>query len=142
MLGIGQAGRVAERGVAHAERPGAQGHHLREAILVAPEQLAQGDIAADILLPFFGLAMELGPIAEWGLGLDRNHILVEAASCATNVPGVFAVGDVATYPGKLKLILQGFSECAMAAHAIHPLIYPDVALHFEYSTTKGVPAAA
>lgn len=99
-------------------------------------------IPADILLPFFGLAMELGPIADWGLALDRNHITVDAATCATNVPGVFAVGDVASYPGKLKLILQGFSECAMAAHAIHPLVYPDVALHFEYSTTKGVPAAA
>ncbi|WP_144185630.1 NAD(P)/FAD-dependent oxidoreductase [Elioraea rosea] len=99
-------------------------------------------IPADILLPFFGLAMELGPIADWGLGLDRNHITVAAATCATNVAGVFAVGDVASYPGKLKLILQGFSECAMAAHAIHPLVYPDVALHFEYSTTKGVPAAA
>ena len=56
------------------------------------------------------------------------------------MPGVFAIGDVATYPGKLKLILQGFSEGAMAAHAIHPIVHPDVALHFEYSTTKGVPA--
>jgi thioredoxin reductase (NADPH) len=55
------------------------------------------------------------------------------------VPGVFAIGDVATYPGKLKLILQGFSEAAMAAHAIHPIVFPDVALHFEYSTSKGVP---
>jgi thioredoxin reductase (NADPH) len=54
---------------------------------------------------------------------------------------VFAIGDVATYAGKLKLILQGFSEAAMAAHAIHPIVFPDVALHFEYSTTKGVPGA-
>jgi thioredoxin reductase (NADPH) len=99
-------------------------------------------LPADVLLPFFGLAMELGPIAEWGLGLERNHITVDAATCATNVPGVFAIGDIATYPGKLKLILQGFSEAAMAAHAIHPLVHPDTALHFEYSTTKGVPAAA
>ncbi|WP_291298904.1 NAD(P)/FAD-dependent oxidoreductase [Elioraea sp.] len=99
-------------------------------------------LPADVLLPFFGLAMELGPIADWGLGLERNHITVDAATCATNVPGVFAIGDIATYPGKLKLILQGFSEAAMAAHAIHPLVHPDTALHFEYSTTKGVPAAA
>ena len=55
---------------------------------------------------------------------------------------MFAIGDVATYPGKLKLILQGFSEAAMAAHAIHPIVHPDTALHFEYSTSKGVPAAA
>ncbi|MDN6713543.1 MAG: ferredoxin--NADP(+) reductase, partial [Acetobacter sp.] len=59
----------------------------------------------------------------------------------TSLAGIFAIGDVATYPGKLKLILQGFSEAAMAAHAIHPIIYPEQALHFEYSTSKGVPAA-
>jgi thioredoxin reductase (NADPH) len=91
-------------------------------------------------LAFFGLSMELGPIADWGLGLDRNHIAVAPATCATNVDGVFAIGDIATYPGKLKLILQGFSEAAMAAHAIHPRVFPGEALHFEYSTTKGVPA--
>lgn len=99
-------------------------------------------VPADHLLAFFGLSMDLGPIAEWGLGLERSHIAVEPSTCATNIDGVHAIGDIATYPGKLKLILQGFSEAAMAAHAIHPLVYPDVALHFEYSTTKGVPAAA
>ena len=95
---------------------------------------------ADALLAFFGLSMDLGPIATWGLDLERSHVQVTAATCETSVPGVFAIGDVATYPGKLKLILQGFSEGAMAAHAIHPLVHPDTALHFEYSTTKGVPA--
>jgi thioredoxin reductase (NADPH) len=97
-------------------------------------------IPADVLLPFFGLAMELGPIAEWGLALERSHLTVAAASCETSTPGIFGIGDIATYPGKLKLILQGFSEAAMAAHAIYPIVYPDVALHFEYSTSKGVPA--
>lgn len=96
-------------------------------------------IEADILLPFFGLAMELGPIAEWGVALERSHVSVTPASCETSVPGIFAVGDIAAYPGKLKLILQGFSEAAMAAHAIHPVVYPNTALHFEYSTSKGVP---
>jgi thioredoxin reductase (NADPH) len=98
-------------------------------------------LEADILLPFFGLAMNLGPIAGWGLNLDHNHIVVEPSSCATNAPGIFAIGDIATYPGKLKLILCGFSEAAMAAHAIHPLVHPGEALHFEYSTTKGLPSA-
>ena len=97
-------------------------------------------IPADVLLPFFGLSMDLGPIAGWGLTLDRHHVAVTAATCATNIAGIFAIGDVATYAGKLKLILQGFSEAAMAAHAIHPIVYPDTALHFEYSTSKGVPA--
>jgi len=98
-------------------------------------------IAADRLLPFFGLSMDLGPIADWGLALDRHHLVVTPATCETSVPGIFAIGDVATYPGKLKLILQGFSEAAMAAHAIHPIARPGEALHFEYSTTKGVQAA-
>ncbi len=98
-------------------------------------------LEADVLLPFFGLSMDLGPIAGWGLDLEHSHVQVAHASCETSVPGVFAIGDIATYPGKLKLILQGFSEGAMAAHAIHPLVYPDTALHFEYSTSKGVPAA-
>ncbi len=97
-------------------------------------------MAADALLPFYGLSTDLGPIAGWGLALRRHHIPVDPATCATSLPGVFAIGDVAIYPGKLKLILQGFSEAAMAAHAIHPIVHPGEALHFEYSTTKGVPA--
>ncbi len=96
-------------------------------------------LEADVLLPFFGLSMDLGPIAEWGLALERHHLLVTPATCETSVPGIFAIGDVASYPGKLKLILQGFSEAAMAAHAIHPIARPGEALHFEYSTSKGVP---
>jgi thioredoxin reductase (NADPH) len=96
-------------------------------------------IEADILLPFFGLAMELGPIADWGLALERHHLVVDPARMATSTAGVFAIGDIVTYPGKLKLILQGFAEAAVAAHGIYPIVHPDVALHFEYSTSKGVP---
>ncbi|GAN70858.1 ferredoxin--NADP reductase [Acetobacter syzygii] len=98
-------------------------------------------LEADVLLPFFGLATDLGPVARWGMDTQRSTIPVTPSNCETSLPGVFAIGDVATYPGKLKLILQGFSEAAMTAHAIHPIIYPDQALHFEYSTSKGVPAA-
>ncbi len=97
-------------------------------------------LQADRLLPFFGLSMDLGPIAGWGLASEHHHVEVTAATCETSLPGVFAIGDVATYPGKLKLILQGFSEAAMAAHAIHPIVHPGTTLHFEYSTSKGVPA--
>ena len=97
-------------------------------------------LPADVLLPFFGLSMDLGPIAHWGLQREMSHITVAPATCQTSMAGVFAIGDVATYPGKLKLILQGFSEAAMAAHAIFAVVRPDQALHFEYSTTKGVPA--
>jgi len=98
-------------------------------------------LGADVLLPFFGLAMDLGPIAGWGLDLVQHHVRVDPATCQTSRSGVFAIGDIASYPGKLKLILQGFSEAAVAAHAIFGVAHPGQALHFEYSTTKGVPAA-
>lgn len=110
-----------------------------EAVEVAEMKGATRRLGADLLLPFFGLSMDLGPIAGWGMELERHHLRVDPATAATSVPGVFAIGDVCTYPGKLKLILQGFAEAAVAAHAIHPIVHPDQALHFEYSTSKGVP---
>jgi thioredoxin reductase (NADPH) len=96
-------------------------------------------LEAVIVLPFFGLAMNLGPIAQWGLNLERNHIKVDPSTHASSAPGIFAIGDIAAYPNKLKLILSGFAEAALAAHAIHPLVHPGEVLHFEYSTTSGVP---
>ncbi len=97
------------------------------------------DLPADALLPMFGLAASLGPIAEWGLALERHHVAVDAATCETNQSGIFAIGDVAAYPGKLKLILTGFAEAARAAHSAFGRCRPGEALHWEYSTTKGVP---
>ncbi len=108
-------------------------------VVVATLDGARKTLPADVLLPFFGLAMELGPIAGWGLNLERNLITIDPATCATNVAGVYAIGDIVSYPGKLKLILSGFAEAAMAAHAIYPLVHPNEALHFEYSTMTGVP---
>src|ERR1700733_5065772 len=96
-------------------------------------------LEADCLLPFFGLATELGPLARWGLAFDDHRIVVDPASCATSRPGIFAIGDIAAYRGKLKLILSGFAEAELAGPAIPPLVHPGEALHFEYSTTKGTP---
>ncbi len=110
-----------------------------QAVEVATVQGETRRLPADVLLPFFGLSMDLGPIANWGLALDRHHVTIDPATCQTNMQGVFAIGDVVTYPGKLKLILQGFSEAAVAAHTIFGVVHPGQALHFEYSTTKGVP---
>ncbi|HEY4169776.1 MAG TPA: FAD-dependent oxidoreductase, partial [Reyranella sp.] len=101
---------------------------------------AEKKIPADVLLPFFGLSMSLGPIAEWGLALERNQITVDPATAQTSKPGIFAVGDIVTYPGKLKLILTGFAEAAIAARSAYALVHPETPLHFEYSTTSGVPA--
>lgn len=93
-------------------------------------------LEADILLPFYGLAMELGPISEWGLNLDQHHISVHPTTARTNQDMIYAVGDIAAYENKLKLILTGFSECAFAAHDIYKKLNPETPLHFEYSTTK------
>jgi thioredoxin reductase (NADPH) len=109
-------------------------------VVVATLEGALRRLEADVLLPFFGLATDLGPIAQWGLALEQHHLAVEPSSCVTSQPGIFAIGDVAHYPGKLKLILTGFAEAALAAHAAYPLVHPGEALHFEYSTSKGVPA--
>ena len=97
-------------------------------------------LKADILLPFYGLAMDLGPIADWGLDLEHHHIQVHPTTCRTNQKNIYAIGDIAAYENKKKLILTGFSEAAFAAYDIYKLINPDQPLHFEYSTTKGVPS--
>ncbi len=94
---------------------------------------------ADHLLAFFGLSADLGPIAEWGLNLDKHQIAVDPTTSATSAAGIFAIGDVSAYPNKLKLILCGFSEAALAAHAVRHHIYPEQAFHFSYSTSLGVP---
>jgi thioredoxin reductase (NADPH) len=110
-----------------------------ERVVVADLENHTKALPADALLAFFGLAMNLGPVAQWGLDLERSHVRVDPATCQSSTPGIFAIGDVATYPGKLKLILSGFAEAALAAHAAFPLIHPGEALHFEYSTTSGIP---
>jgi thioredoxin reductase (NADPH) len=99
------------------------------------------ELEADILLPFYGLSMNLGPIADWGLDLAHKHVSVDPTTCATNLPGFFAIGDIATYPNKLKLILSGFSEAAFAVHAARKVLRPGEEVHFEYSTSRGVPGA-
>lgn len=110
------------------------------AVIVSDLESNTRALPADVLLPFFGLAMSLGPIAEWGLGIERNHIAINTATAATSEPGIFAIGDIATYDHKLKLILTGFAEAAGAAHAARRHIKPNEEFHFEYSTTRGVPS--
>lgn len=119
---------------------GLEGHDGKlEAVRVASLEGESRRLEADVLLPFYGLSMNLGPIAGWGLNLDHSRVTVDPATAATNRPGIFAIGDIAHYPGKLKLILSGFAEAALAAHAIYPLVHPEKELHWEYSTLKGVP---
>ncbi len=95
-------------------------------------------IEADYLLPFYGIVPDLGALSDWGLQLDGHHIVVNPATAETTKSGIFAIGDVASYDGKLKLILTGFAEAAQAAHEAYKRVFDGKALHFEYSTSKGV----
>ena len=111
-------------------------------VIVQDDKGVETALKADVLLPFYGLATSLGPISQWGLTQYKNQIEVDPATAQTSTPGLFAIGDIAHYPGKLKLILQGFSEAAMAAHAAYEYVYPGRFLEFSHSTDKGVPGAA
>jgi len=91
---------------------------------------------AEVMLPFFGLTMKLGPVADWGLNLDENLIPVDTAKFETSEARIFAVGDINTYPGKLKLILSGFHEAALMAQQAHKYVYPDKKLIFQYTTSS------
>jgi thioredoxin reductase (NADPH) len=93
-------------------------------------------VPLDMLLVFFGLSPKLGPIAEWGLGIDRKQIVVDTEKFETSVPGIFAVGDINTYPGKKKLILSGFHEAALAAFGAAGIVFPDRPIHLQYTTTS------
>jgi thioredoxin reductase (NADPH) len=90
----------------------------------------------DALLVFFGLSPKLGPIADWGLSLERKQVVVDTEKFQTSVPGIFAVGDVNTYPGKKKLILCGFHEATLAAFAAAAIVFPDQPIRLEYTTSS------
>ncbi len=94
------------------------------------------EIPCQKLIPFFGLTMKLGPVANWGLNLHENLVPVDSGAFETNVPGIFAIGDINHYPGKLKLILCGFHEGALAAQRIYHYVYPGKRLTFQYTTSS------
>jgi thioredoxin reductase (NADPH) len=106
------------------------------AVSVKGNDGATFDIACERMMPFFGLTMKLGPIAHWGLNLNENLVPVDTEKFETNAPGVFAIGDINTYPGKLKLILSGFHEAALAAQKANRYIYPDKKVVFQYTTSS------
>lgn len=96
------------------------------------------DLECDQVLAFFGLHPKLGPIAEWGLNIDKRAIAVDTEKFQTNIPGIFAVGDINTYPGKKKLILSGFHEAALAAFAVAAVLNPAKKIPLQYTTTSPV----
>ena len=113
-----------------------EGSDKINAITIKNENGKIEKIATDCLLGFFGLIMKLGPIAEWSLNLEKKHIPVNTENFQTNKEGIFAIGDICTYPGKLKLILSGFHEGALAARACFKLARPNEKYKFEFTTTS------
>ena len=108
---------------------------LRAVTVKGPDG-ASFEMPAEVMLPFFGLTMKLGPVADWGLNLEENLIPVDTAKFETSERGIFAIGDINTYPGKLKLILSGFHEAALMAQQAHKYVYPDKKLIFQYTTSS------
>ena len=109
-----------------------------ENLVVKDLDNARKTLKIDFFLPFFGLSTDLGPIKDWELDIEKNLLNINQSNCQTSKEGIYAIGDVCSYPGKLKLILTGFSEAAIAAHSCFKRVFPEKVLHFEYSTTSGV----
>jgi thioredoxin reductase (NADPH) len=105
-------------------------------VIVKSNDGSNFEIACDAILPFFGLTMKLGPVANWGLNLHEELIPVETAAFETNVPGIFAIGDINTYAGKLKLILSGFHEAALMSRKAAHYAFPDKKIVFQYTTSS------
>lgn len=110
--------------------------HLEALTLVGPE--GQSVINAEHFVPLFGLSPKLGPIENWGLAIDKSAIEVNTTDYSTNIEGIYAIGDINTYPGKLKLILCGFHEAALMAQSAFKYVYPDQRLSFKYTTVYGI----
>ena len=107
-----------------------------EAVQTETKDGVKEDIACDTMLAFYGLTMKLGPIAEFGLNLEENRIAVDTEKFESSVPGIFCIGDMASYPGKLKLILSGFHESALMSHGAFHYVFPDKKLKFQHTTSS------
>ena len=123
----------------HAEVVGLQGQDQLSSIEIKQKDQDNRIVDVDVWLPLFGLSPKLGPIANWGLEIEKNAIKVDnTLDYQTNIPGIFAIGDVNTYPGKLKLILCGFHEATLAVQTAYKIIYPDKRFTLKYTTVQGV----
>jgi len=134
MLDLAEKGKISFKLGQVTELRG-EGGQLR-AVTVKGADGATFELPCEVMLPFFGLTMKLGPVADWGLNLEENLIPVDTAKFETSEKGIFAIGDINTYPGKLKLILSGFHEAALMAQEAHHYIYPDKKLIFQYTTSS------
>ena len=113
----------------------AENERLRAVRVMGPDGVTR-TLAADVLLAFLGMSPKLGPIADWQIDIERKQLVVNTETYGTSVPGIFAVGDINTYPGKKKLILCGFHEATLAAYGALPFVYPGKDVFFQYTTTS------
>jgi len=123
--------------ITEAEVVELQGKEQLEAVTVKTKNNGNLTLQTDVWLPLFGLAPTLGPIANWGLNINKNAIEVNTLDYSTNVEGIYAIGDINTYEGKLKLILCGFHEATIMVQSAFKRIYPDKKLSFKYTTVMG-----
>jgi len=131
-----QAGKI--KLVTNSQVVGLEGDGKLESVTVQHDTEGVFSIATDHFVPLFGLTPKLGPLADWGLSIDKSAIEVNTFDYATNVPGIFAIGDINTYPGKLKLILCGFHEATLACQSAFKFVHPDRKLSFKYTTVTGI----
>ncbi|MGJ1386622.1 NAD(P)/FAD-dependent oxidoreductase [Sphingobacterium spiritivorum] len=117
-----------------------QGNGTLQEVHLQNKQKEAVVVNTEHFIPLYGLSPKLGPIAEWGLSIDKNAIVVDTFDYSTNVERIFAIGDINTYPGKLKLILCGYHEAALMAQSAFKYVYPDQKLSFKYTTVNGVNA--
>ena len=124
--------------ITEAQAIGVKGNGVLKEVVIKSK--AEGEFVkpVDNFIPLFGLTPKLGPIAEWGLNINKNAIEVNTKDYSTNVPGIYAIGDINTYEGKLKLILCGFHEGTLMVQSAFKYIYPDAKLSFKYTTVAGV----
>jgi thioredoxin reductase (NADPH) len=122
----------------NAQVVGLEGEDCLNKVIIEVEGGEDVRLKADHFIPLFGLSPKLGPLADWGLQINSNAIEVNTFDYSTNVPGIYAIGDINTYPGKLKLILCGFHEGTLMAQSAYKYIYPDKKLSFKYTTVTGI----
>lgn len=124
--------------ITNAQIVGLNGAGKLESVRILHDTEGESELSVDHFIPLFGLTPKLGPIADWGLGIDKNAISVNTLDYSTNQPGIFAIGDINTYPGKLKLILCGFHEATLACQSAFSIVHPDKKLSFKYTTVTGI----
>ena len=132
------AGEGKIRLLTNAEVVGVDGGESLERLKVNHSQQGEMTLDTDHWVPLFGLSPKLGPIADWNLNISKNAVEVDTFDYSTNVPGIYAIGDINTYPGKLKLILCGFHEATLMVQSAFKRIYPDKNLVLKYTTVNGV----